>query len=63
MTACPYHRQTMTVPAEASVNMKATLVGKASDNVLYGASQDVPIVGETSGKGRTIIERESGRDG
>lgn len=40
-----HHRQAVTVPAEASVHMEAALVGKASNDVLDGASKDVPIVG------------------
>lgn len=35
----------MTVPAKAPVHMEAALVGEASNNVLDGAGQDVPIVG------------------
>lgn len=33
-----YHRQAMTVPAKSSVHMEATLMGKAGNNVLNGAS-------------------------
>lgn len=33
-----YHRQAMTVPAKSSVHMEATLMGKAGNNVLDGAS-------------------------
>lgn len=32
-----YHRQAVAIPAEASVHMEATLVGKAGDNVFDGA--------------------------
>lgn len=46
----------MTVPAKASVYVEAVLVGKAGDDVLNGASQDVPIVGQTGGEGRPVIE-------
>ena len=50
----------MTVPAKASVHMEATLVGKAGDNVLDGASQNVPIVGLASSKWRAVVESEFG---
>lgn len=39
-----YHRQAVAVPAESSVHMEAALMGKAGDNVLDGASKDVPVV-------------------
>lgn len=39
-----YHRQAMAVPAEPSVHVEATLMGKAGDDVLDGASKDVPVV-------------------
>lgn len=55
-TVSSYHRQPMAIPAETSVHMKATLVGKAGNDVLDGSSQDVPIVGKTRGKWRAIIE-------
>ncbi len=32
-----HHRQAMTIPTKASFHMEAALVGKASNNVLYGA--------------------------
>lgn len=39
-----YHRQAVAVPAESSVHVEATLMGKAGDDVLDGASKDVPVV-------------------
>lgn len=37
-TTDSYHRQAMTVPAKAPVHMEAALMGKASNNILDGAS-------------------------
>lgn len=46
----------MTIPAKASFNMITTLVGKASNDVLDGAGQDMTIMRETSGKRRSVVE-------
>lgn len=52
-----YHGQPMTVPAKPSVHMKAALVGKPGHNVLDGSGQDMTIVREAGGKGRSVIKR------
>lgn len=51
-----YHGEAMTIPAEATVHMKATLVGESGNNVFDGASQNVPIVRQAGGKGRPVVE-------
>lgn len=51
-----YHRQAVAVPAKSPVHVKATLMGKAGDDVLDGASEDVPVVRQTRGEWRTVIE-------
>lgn len=53
----------MTVPSKAPVHVEAALVGKASNNVLDGTSQDVTIVGQTSGKGGAVVEGVPGLGG
>lgn len=59
--ACPrwhasYHGQAVAVPAKSSVHVEATLMGKAGDNVLDGASEDVPVVRQACGERRAIVE-------
>lgn len=46
----------MTVPSESSVHVEATLMGKAGDNVLDGASKDVAVVWQACGEWRAIVE-------
>ena len=48
----------MCIPAKPPLNMVPSLVGPASHHILDGASQDVPIVGQASGKWGPIIEGE-----
>lgn len=62
------------VPTEATLDVVSSCVGMASDNVLFGlaesceqssrvayldgTSQQMSVMGETSGKGRAVEERE-----
>ncbi|EPY28156.1 hypothetical protein STCU_05273 [Strigomonas culicis] len=48
--------QTVTVPAKAAHNVVACLVGKARDDILDGAGENMTVVGETGGERRTVIE-------
>ena len=47
----------MAIPAEASLDVVATLVCPARDDVLHRAGQDVTVVRKAGRKRRSVIER------
>ena len=49
----------MTVPTEAPLNVEATHVRPASDDILDRTGENVAVVGQASSKGGSIIERVS----
>ena len=55
-----FDRQAVAVPAERPLAVFAAHGLVARDHVLDGAGEDVPVVGQTGGEGRAVVEQELG---
>ena len=52
------NRQTMTVPAKATVHVMTGRVGEASHDILHCSCKKVTIMGQARSKRRSIVEGE-----
>ena len=52
-----FHRQTVTIPPGASIDVMSGHARVASHDVLDRAGEDVSVVREAGGEGRAVVER------